>query len=106
MMASSSSSPPADDNVKGELIRQVLLQYNRDVLCSDVLKQSYTKCIDKKDKVTMKLMSLPASAIRDLVMVFTLDEKKKDLEKFEKIAVILDYLKCSIELKLQILESY
>ncbi|KAD6795084.1 hypothetical protein E3N88_05980 [Mikania micrantha] len=99
---SSSSSTPGNDK-KSRLTSEILKQYNKDVLYMDVLKQSFEsldESIKKRDKLSKKLLQLPPTAIRDLVILFMIDEDAIDVQQLHLIADIIQKLRCSMKLKM------
>ncbi|KAD3337521.1 hypothetical protein E3N88_06572 [Mikania micrantha] len=105
---SSSSSTPGNDK-KSRLTSEILKQYNKDVLYMDVLKQSFEsldESIKKRDKLSKKLLQLPPTAIRDLVILFMIDEDATDVQQLHLIADIIQKLRCSMKLKVDFLDAY
>ncbi|KAD3067804.1 hypothetical protein E3N88_35684 [Mikania micrantha] len=105
---SSSSSTPGNDK-KSRLTSEILKQYNKDVLYMDVLKQSFEsldESIKKRDKLSKKLLQLPPTAIRDLVILFMIDEDATNVQQLHLIADIIKKLRCSMKLKVDFLDAY
>ncbi|KAD4888628.1 hypothetical protein E3N88_20701 [Mikania micrantha] len=92
-MASSSSSP--SDDKKSRLTAEIMKQYNKDKLYMNVLKQNFQSLEDgikKRDKLSKQLLQLPPNAVRDLVVLFMVDEDKTDVQQLQTIANIIKTL--------------
>ncbi|KAD7117850.1 hypothetical protein E3N88_05118 [Mikania micrantha] len=69
-MASSSST-------KSRLMSEIMKQHNKDALYMDVLKQNFQSLEDgikERDELSKQLQKLPPNVVRDLVILFMVDQ--------------------------------
>lgn len=104
-----SSSNGNQKSLKQRLTGEIMMQYHKDLLFQDVLEQqceSLDEGIKKRDEITKQLQLLPESSVRDLVVLFMINEDATDLQKRASIGKILHKLRCSMKLKMDFITSY
>ncbi|KAD7478269.1 hypothetical protein E3N88_01405 [Mikania micrantha] len=97
------------DVLKSRLTTEILKQYNKDVMYMGVLEQNFESLnegIKQMDKLSKKLLQLPTTAIRDLVILFMIDEDATDVQQLHLIADIIKNLRGSMKLKVDFLDAY
>ncbi|KAD4585467.1 hypothetical protein E3N88_23068 [Mikania micrantha] len=94
-MASSSSSP--SDDKKSRLTAEIMKQYNKDALYMDVLKQNFQSLEDgiKKGRTKQTVATTAPNVVRDLVVLFMVDEDKTDVQQLQTIANMIKILRLS-----------
>ncbi|KAI3818597.1 hypothetical protein L1987_12410 [Smallanthus sonchifolius] len=104
-MDSSSSSSPS---IRSRLIKRVTDQISIDASRRDALQanlNNVSSMINRRDEVTQILMSMNSTTLRDLVVMFMVDIKEKDQKYVEELKKVIMMLNCSIDMKIQFLNS-
>ncbi|XP_076937842.1 protein FAR1-RELATED SEQUENCE 5-like [Bidens hawaiensis] len=104
IMDASSSSSSFKEPLKMKTVEQVVA----DKACRDKLTLEFEMLnnnMDYRDVITNVLVKMPASAIRDLAVLFMVDIGKNELEQFKELSKTILELNCSMKLKLDFLKS-
>ncbi|KAI3742210.1 hypothetical protein L1987_59890 [Smallanthus sonchifolius] len=91
-----------------DMLRVLKYQISIDASRRDALQanlNNVSSMISRRDEVTHILMSINSTTLRDLAVMFMVDIKEKDQKYVKELMKVITMLNCSIDLKIQFLNS-
>ncbi|KAF5796303.1 hypothetical protein HanXRQr2_Chr08g0349881 [Helianthus annuus] len=105
----SSSGSSSSSGMRAYLKKRIEDQIAEDKSCKDLLETNIHRVrenMKRREEIVNLLSGMSDSSVKEVAMMFMVDLGKRDEKQLKQLADAITVLGCSMELKIQFLETY